>query len=101
MASVAHPSTLSTTAKRTSQTTSATLEDVLIDMYVPVQVNEHVSDHYSRAHRKERHLGDCQTDTTWILEHFLSICPLGLVARHWAVVNRVRAARYAPSVQQP
>ena len=32
MASVAHPSTLSTTAKRTSQATSATLEDVLIDM---------------------------------------------------------------------
>ena len=53
--------------------------------------------HYSRAHGEERHLGNCQTDTTWILEHFLSICPLGLVARHWAVVNRVRAAGYARS----
>lgn len=26
---------------------------------------------------------------------FLSISPLALVARHWAVVNRVRAAWYA------
>lgn len=59
---------------------------------VPVQVNEHVSLQHSTWRGEAS--GWLSDGHTMDIRTFLSICPLGLVARHWAVVNRVRAAWY-------
>lgn len=60
---------------------------------VPVQVNEHVSLQHSTWRGEAS--GWLSDGHTMDITTFLSICPLGLVARHWAVVKRVRAAWYA------
>ena len=60
---------------------------------VPVQVNEHVSLQHSTWRGEAS--GWLSDGHTMDISTVLSICPLWLVARHWAVVNRVRAAWYA------